>query len=203
MAKSLGNFATVDDLVSAGARPSAVRYLLTAGAHYRKSITYSDESLHAASESVDRFADFDARVRAHRPRPGDGAIAEDSRISAARTSFRAAMDDDLNLPEAMGAVFSLLRALNRELDSAALDAASHGALLAFLDEVDDVLGVLPLVARERAGAALGDDEQALLDARESARGRRDWAESDRLREALAERGLGVDDTAEGQRWHRL
>ncbi|HEY8755462.1 MAG TPA: cysteine--tRNA ligase, partial [Candidatus Dormibacteraeota bacterium] len=55
MAKSLGNFATVDDLVTAGARPSAVRYLLAAGAHYRKPITYSDDSLHAATESVDRL----------------------------------------------------------------------------------------------------------------------------------------------------
>jgi cysteinyl-tRNA synthetase len=202
MAKSLGNFATVDDLVAAGARPSAVRYLLAAGAHYRKPITYSDDSLHAATESVDRLADFDTRVRAHRPRP-DGGAGEDSRISDARTSFRAAMDDDLNLPEAMGAVFSLLRTLNRELDSAALDRAAHGAVLAFLDEVDDVLGVLPLVARERAGSGLGAGEQALLDSREAARGRRDWTESDRLRDELAERGIGVDDTAEGQRWHRL
>jgi cysteinyl-tRNA synthetase len=202
MAKSLGNFATMDDLVDAGARPSAVRYLLAAGAHYRRPITYSVDSLHAATESVDRLADFDTRVRAHRPRPDDGG-GEDSRISDARTSFRAAMDDDINLPEAMGAVFSLLRALNRELDSAALDSTSHGALVAFLEEVDDVLGVLPLVARERAGGVLSDEEQAMLEQREGARGRRDWAESDRLRDALAERGIGVDDTAEGQRWHRI
>ena len=202
MAKSLDNFATLQDLVGIGARPSAVRYLLTATAHYRKTINYSDASLHAATESVDRFADFDMRVRAHRPRPDDGG-GEDSRISDARTSFRAAMDDDLNLPEAMGAVFTLIRTLNRELDSAALDAASHGALVAFLDEVDDVLGVRTLVARERAGSSLGEDELALLESRVVARSRRDWTESDRLRDALADRGIGVDDTAEGQRWHRL
>ncbi|MGH7723301.1 MAG: cysteine--tRNA ligase [Candidatus Dormibacteria bacterium] len=200
MAKSVGNFATVGDLVAAGARPSALRYLLAAGAHYRKPITYSDDSLHAATESVDRLADFDARVRAHRPAPGGG---EDSRISDARTAFRSAMDDDLNLPEAMGAVFSLIRALNRELDGAALDEGSHHALVALLDEVDQVLGVLALVARERAGSALSEDEQVLLDARAAARGRRDWAESDRLRGALSDRGIGVDDTSEGQRWHRL
>jgi cysteinyl-tRNA synthetase len=198
MAKSLGNFATVGDLVGAGARPSAIRYLLAAGAHYRKQITYHDDSLHAATESVDRLADFDSRVRAHRPRAGG---VEDSRVADAREAFRSAMDDDLNLPEAMGAVFTLIRALNRELDSAALDSASHDALMAFLDEVDDVLGVLPLVARERAGVASAD-ELALLEARQAARGQLDWAESDRLRDALAERGISVDDTAEGQRWHR-
>ena len=202
MAKSLDNFATLQDLVGIGARPSAVRYLLTATAHYRKTINYSDASLHAATESVDRFADFDTRVRAHQPRPA-GSGGADARITDARAAFESAMDDDLNLPEAMGAVFTLIRTLNRELDSAALDAASNGALVAFLDEVDDVLGVRTLVARERAGSSLGEDELALLESREVARSRRDWAESDRLRDALADRGIGVDDTAEGQRWHRL
>ncbi|HEY8676224.1 MAG TPA: cysteine--tRNA ligase [Candidatus Dormibacteraeota bacterium] len=202
MAKSLDNFATLQDLVGIGARPSAVRYLLTATAHYRKTINYSDASLHAATESVDRFADFDTRVRAHQPRPA-GSGGADARITDARAAFESAMDDDLNLPEAMGAVFTLIRTLNRELDSAALDAASNGALVAFLDEVDDVLGVRTLVARERAGSSLGEDELALLEARVVARSRRDWTESDRLRDALADRGIGVDDTAEGQRWHRL
>ena len=202
MAKSLDNFATLQDLVGIGARPSAMRYLLTATAHYRKTINYSDASLHAATESVDRFADFDTRVRAHQPRPA-GSGGADARITDARAAFESAMDDDLNLPEAMGAVFTLIRTLNRELDSAALDAASHGALVAFLDEVDDVLGVRTLVARERAGSSLGEDELALLESRVVARSRRDWTESDRLRDALADRGIGVDDTAEGQRWHRL
>jgi len=69
-----------------------------------------------------------------------GSGGADARITDARAAFESAMDDDLNLPEAMGAVFMLIRTLNRELDSAALDSASHGALVAFLDEVDDVLG---------------------------------------------------------------
>ena len=205
MAKSLGNFATVAELVASGARPSALRYLLIAAAHYRKPINYSDESLHAATESVDRFADFSERVRAHIPRAGadggDGTV--DTRVSTARDAFAAAMDDDLNLPEAMGAVFTLIRTLNRELDGAALGGATHAELIAFIDEVDDVLGVLPLVERERAGAALTPAEQALLDAREAARAAREWAESDRLRVSLNEAGIAVEDTAAGQRWHRF
>jgi cysteinyl-tRNA synthetase len=175
---------------------------LTASAHYRKTINYSDDSMHAAGESVDRLADFDARVRAHQPRPGEGGIPE-ARISDARIAFETAMDDDLNLPEAMGAVFTLIRTLNRELDSAELDDASHQALIALLDEVDDVLGVLTLVHRERSVSQLSPDALALLEAREAARERRDWKESDRLRDALAGRGIGVDDTPQGQRWQRL
>ena len=200
MAKSLGNFATVPDLVAAGARPSAIRYLLAAGAHYRKTVNYSDASIHAATESVDRLADFDARVRmaATGEEPGTG-----SRVDAARAAFESAMDDDLNLPEAMGAVFTLIRTLNRELDSgSALGAAEHTALVAFLDEVDDVLGVRALVARERGGDTLEPALQALLDRRAAARAAGDWAESDRLRAELAAAGILVEDTPQGQRWRR-
>jgi cysteinyl-tRNA synthetase len=202
MAKSLANFATVGDLVAGGARPSAIRYLLAAGAHYRKTVSYSEEALHAAAESVDRLADFDARVRSHQPRPnGDGGEA-DGRVEQARAEFEAAMDDDLNLPAAMGAVFTLIRALNRDLDKGPLGAATHRRILELLDEVDDVLGVLPLVERERAGAAVSVEDQALLDARLAARAAQRWAEADRIRDELAGRGITVEDTAAGQRWRR-
>ncbi len=202
MAKSLGNFATVRDLVEAGARPSALRYLLAAGAHYRKTVNYSDESLHAATESVDRFAEFSDRVRAGAPSPGD-ETATDPRVAVARASFEAAMDDDLNLPEAMGGVFTLIRSLNRELDGGDLGRATRADLVALIDEVDDVLGVLTLVERERGPVSLSQAQQGALDAREAARAARDWAESDRLRDALASLGVAVEDTPAGQRWHRL
>jgi cysteinyl-tRNA synthetase len=200
MAKSLGNFATVDELVAAGVRPSALRYLLTASAHYRKTINYTEESLHAATESVDRFADFSERVRSHQPR-GDAA-APDPRVGRARAAFETAMDDDLNLAEAMGAIFTLIRPLNRELDEGALDEATHRELIELIDEVDDVLGVLPLVLRERAGPDLDPEAAGMLSAREAARTAKEWAESDRLRVALAERGIAVEDTPAGQRWRR-
>ena len=67
--------------------------------------------------------------------------------------------------------------------------------------VDDVLGVLPLLDRERL-AALSTEDQELLDRRVAARDRRDWEESDRLRALLAERGIIVEDTPQGQRWKR-
>ncbi len=203
MAKSLDNFATVADLVAGGARPSALRFLLIAGAHYRKPVNYSDASLHAAAESVDRLADFVDRVRAHPAPTTAEADAPDARVAAAQAAFEAAMDDDLNLPEAMGAVFTLIRTLNRELDSGSADAATHAALVTLLEEVDDVLGVLPLVERERAGAGLSEQEQAHLDAREAARTARDWGESDRLRDELAATGVAVEDTPGGQRWRRF
>ncbi|MHB8719613.1 MAG: cysteine--tRNA ligase [Candidatus Dormibacteria bacterium] len=200
MAKSLGNFATVPDLLAAGARPSAIRYLLAATAHYRRTVNYSEESIHAAAEAVDRFVDFDARLRA-RTAAGEGEA--DPRVSTARRAFESALDDDLNLPEGMGTVFTLIRALNRDLDGdVPFTAATLAATRDLLDEVDDVLGVRDLAVRERAGEGLDALQQALLERRAAARAAREWAESDRLREELSTAGVLVEDTPEGQRWRR-
>ncbi|MDQ2961002.1 MAG: cysteine--tRNA ligase [Candidatus Dormibacteraeota bacterium] len=200
MAKSLGNFSTVPDLVEAGVRPSALRYLLAAGAHYRRTVNYTEESLHGAAESVDRLFDFDQRIRAV---AGGPSTDMDSRVLDATSAFESAMDDDLNLPEAMGAVFTMVRSINRDLDAGVtIGAATHAALIALLDEVDDVVGVRSLVAAERQGATLGDTERLLLDERATARSARDWAASDRIRDELAALGIVVEDTAAGQRWKR-
>jgi cysteinyl-tRNA synthetase len=199
MAKSLGNFTTLRELLDAGTRPSAVRYLLAANAHYRKPMAYSDENLHMAGEAVDRFAEFAERVADLKPGSADdeGFANVVDKQSAA---FDEAMDNDLNLTTAMGEAFWALREINRRLDDAAAPSARNiKALQAFIDGVDDVLGVLPLVRRERE-AQLGPEPRALLELRVAARAERNWKESDRLRDALAEMGIAVEDTPAGQRW---
>jgi cysteinyl-tRNA synthetase len=84
-----------------------------------------------------------------------------------------------------------------------VDEPTRAALIALLDETDDVLGVLALVERERGVAALSALEQGMLNARAAARAARQWAESDRLRASLAEVGIAVEDTPAGQRWKRV
>jgi cysteinyl-tRNA synthetase len=200
MAKSAGNFSTLADaLQQPGVRPSAVRYLLAANAHYRKPLNYTDEALEAAADAVDRFATFAQRVGA-----GGAGESSDQLIGAierATQAFVAAMDDDLNLPEAMGEVFTLVRDANREIDHGRLDDAGKQALLAFIAMVDDVLGVLPLVEREQSGD-LGGDVAELLARRAAAREGKEWATADKLREELAAHGIVVEDTPSGQHWRR-
>jgi cysteinyl-tRNA synthetase len=200
MAKSLGNFSTLRDLVEQGARPAAVRYLLAATTHYRKTLNYTADALHMSGEAVDRLAAFRDRLRTPAP-PGDG----DGRAAglAGRTvaAFERALDDDLNLPEGMGIVFAALRDANAMLDAGGVDAAGRRALLGMVDRVDDILGVLPLVDRERE-AALTPEVRELLDRRTQARTGRDWATSDALRDQLAVLGIAVEDTPQGQRWRR-
>ncbi|HEX3605057.1 MAG TPA: cysteine--tRNA ligase, partial [Candidatus Dormibacteraeota bacterium] len=80
--------------------------------------------------------------------------------------------------------------------------AGRAALLALVEHVDDILGVLPLVDRER-DAALTPEVRALLEERAAVRAARDFARSDALREQLAALGIAIEDTSQGQRWRRL
>jgi len=204
MSKSLGNFMTVPELVAQGARPAALRFMLAASTHYRKQLSYSDDALAAATEAVERLVAF--RDRVGELSTVDEADGDDEVLTAvrqARTGFEDSMNDDLNLPEAMGAVFAGVREVNRLLDSTAVSTQARRALEQMLADVDDVLGVFSLVDRERAASQLSDEERSLLERRAAAREARSWAESDGLRDELGRRGIEIDDTPNGQRWRRV
>jgi cysteinyl-tRNA synthetase len=203
MAKSAGNFFTVRELVEQGAHPSALRYLLAASAHYRKVLNFTDDALYTAQQAVDRIVAFRDRLVECLPSGADGGADDEAvRIADQATAdFDAALDDDLNLPEGMGVFFTAVRDANRLLDAGTVSEKGRQWLVALVDHVDDILGVLPLVDRERA-QGLQPEEQELLDRRAAARGARSWAESDALRDELAQRGISVEDTPQGQRWRR-
>ena len=208
MARRTGRFLRVPEVIEQGASPAAIRYLLAASTHYRKPLNYFDEPLAASGEAVERLVAFRDRVAALPVSPVDETEAADDEVLAAvrqaRSEFGEAMDDDLNLPEAMGAVFTALREVNRVLDRAAVSSESREALRALLDEVDDVLGVFPLVDRARASAGgLSAEEHGLLQERAQAREARDFTRADHLRDELARRRIAVEDTPSGQRWKRV
>ena len=208
MARRTGRFLRVPEVLEQGASAAALRYLLSASTHYRKPLNYSDEPLAASREAVDRLITFRDRVLELRaPGEAETDAADELVLTAvrqARTGFNDAMDDDLNLPEGMGAVFALVREVNSVLDGALIGSEALDAVRAVLDEVDDVLGVFPLIDRERAQAgALDEEEELLLQERAEARRARDYALADRKRDELARRGIAVEDTPAGQRWKRV
>jgi cysteinyl-tRNA synthetase len=196
MAKSAGNIARVGDLLDAGVSPRALRYALIA-VHYRASLNYTEDSLAAAAAAVDRL---DALVTALAAYGETGADDPDlpGILAAAGDAFRAALDDDLNISEALAAVFDLVRDVNRRIDARSLSVADAARVTTWLRDVDRVLGVLP-DADEQLDPAL----RALLHERATARANRDWAASDRIRDKLAALGISVEDTRDGQRWRRL
>ena len=108
-----------------------------------------------------------------------------------------ALDDDLAISPALGALFDLVRDLNRRIAERTLSSRDAGVALGALRDLDAVLGLLPDPVD-----ALPADLAALLDARAAARAERDWAASDRLRDELAAAGIVVEDSRDGQRWRR-
>ncbi|HKR98968.1 MAG TPA: DALR domain-containing protein, partial [Candidatus Dormibacteraeota bacterium] len=203
MAKRTGNFLTVGDVLADGHAPSALRYMLAATSLYRREVNYSTEPLAASKEAVDRLVAFRDRV-SELSSDEDSQNRDESVLAAvreARRGFEESMDDDLNLSEAMGAVFTGVREVNRILDTGPVSESARTGMQRLIAEVDDILGVLALVDRDSSGP-LSADEQELLDARGRARATRNFAESDRLRDLLAQRGVLVEDTPQGQRWRR-
>jgi cysteinyl-tRNA synthetase len=196
MAKSAGNIARVGELLASGTSPRALRYALVS-VHYRARLDYSDESLAAAGAAVARLDAAVAALEAYREdRPDDPELP--AILDDARSSFGAALDDDLNVSAGLASVFDLVRELNRRIEARSFSTADAGTALAALWDLDQVLGVLPDTADD-----LDADALAMLAEREAARAARDWASSDRLRDALADRGIAVEDTRDGQRWRRL
>ncbi|HET9614438.1 MAG TPA: cysteine--tRNA ligase [Candidatus Limnocylindrales bacterium] len=197
MAKSTGNIARVGELLAAGVSPRALRYALIS-VHYRAANNYSDEALAAAGAAVERLDAVVAALRAYQEdRPDDVGLP--AVLAAADAAFTAALDDDLNVSAGLAAIFDLVRSINRRIDERSISTGDAGRALATLRSFDEVLAVLP----DDESEAVDDDIVALLDARVVARARRDWPESDRLRDALAERGIAVEDTRDGQRWRRI
>jgi len=122
-------------------------------------------------------------------------------VARARADFGAMLEQDLNTAGALGVVFDLVRALNTAIDTGEVGEPDVAVIRAAFDDIDRVLGVLSLRRREDASAAIPADEvERLIADRRAARSRRDFAEADRIRQALADRGIVLEDSATGTRW---
>jgi cysteinyl-tRNA synthetase len=196
MAKSTGNIARVRELLDAGYSPRALRYSLLS-VHYRAALNFSDESLAAAAAAVERLDALVGALTAYgEDRPDDPELPV--LLAESREAFGTALDDDLAISPALAVLFDLVRELNRRIDGRLMSTDDARRCLDLLRDLDRVLGVLPEV-----DGVVDPAIAALLDARAAARAGRDWAASDRLRDELAEQGIAVEDTRDGQRWRRL
>ena len=192
MAKSKGNFTTLKDAVDAHG-PRAMR-MAVLQSHYRSPVEIGDEQLNAAGEAVVRLDALTRRARVAGV-PSDAPLDD-----AAVDEFRAAMDEDFGTPEAIAAVFRLARDTNLAIDDGDLDGAASG--VATVRELVGALGLeLDDGARDAAGAADAEVDD-LVEQRNRARVRRDFAEADRIRADLAARGITLEDTPTGTVWHR-
>jgi cysteinyl-tRNA synthetase len=199
MAKRVGNVSTVQGLREARFSAAALRHFVF-NTHYRKELNLSEEALLASTEAVKRVGAFAERLRdpATLLRGGTPELARAA--DAAVAAAEAALFDDLNGPEALGALFDFVRAGNAELDRTVGggDAGAVERARAAFDRIDGILDIVP----ERA-AVDGDLERWVeerIGARRAARMRRDFGESDRIRDELKERGVVLEDAGGETRW---
>jgi cysteinyl-tRNA synthetase len=205
MAKSKGNDFTIDQLLEKGHTASSIRYLLIS-AQYRKELNFSFDGLDTARTAIQRLLDFERRLH-DMPTAADAPLSRLHEIAEhALRDFESAMDDDLNTPNALAVVFNFVRASNAELDRDVPTArVAMVAARDALTRMDRVLGILDIARAERA--AVTDDlaawVESLVARRQDARRHRDFAESDRIRDELAGRGIVVEDTPQGPRWKKV
>jgi cysteinyl-tRNA synthetase len=192
MSKSLGNILTVRDILGKGYSGRAIRYLLLT-AHYRAQLNFTESGLKQAEASLQRLDDFMRRLKtvesgASNPDIHDGCVA-------VQRKFEEALDNDLNIPEALAAIFDFIRELNKLIDNTGSSGRDLQEVLNVMLRFDTVLGVLETEEKE-----LSDDLRRLIDEREEARRRRDWVTADKIRVDLLERGVVLEDTPEGVTW---
>ena len=193
MSKSLGNFYTLRDLLEQGYKPKGLRYALMA-THYRQPMNFTLEGLSGAENAVQRLLDF---MNALQSADGDGAADVAALLQQTQERFEEGLDDDLNIAGALGAIFEMVREVNRSIANGQLSAAAAEQVAALMQRFDAVLGIL------------GDDEavderaEALLLERQTARQQRDFARADAIRDELQQLGYTVEDSPQGSRLKRL
>jgi cysteinyl-tRNA synthetase len=200
MSKSLGNIYTLGEIEEMGYPPLALRYALLSVPH-RTKLNFTLQSLEDARNALQRIElfllrlDEISRSAPHDARQSDGHA--DQLIGAFLTDFQKAMDDDLNTAGAFAALFTLIRDANTAIDVGRISASDAEGLRAALMKVDTVLDIYP-----QRDEALDESVEKLIEARNAARKARNFAESDRLRDALLAQGVILEDTPGGTRWRR-
>jgi cysteinyl-tRNA synthetase len=198
MSKSLGNTFTLREMVARGYHPDAIRYLL-ASVPYRKKLNFTFDALDAAASAIERLRNYKLRLDTARFAAGSNA-ALDERAARAVAGFEAALDDDLNTAEALGAVFEFVRETNTAMDAGeflAGNVASAKDVLARFDRIFDILE-----PRLATGAISDAEIQSLVEERNASRKARNFARADQIRNELLEKGVVLEDTKDGVRWKR-
>jgi cysteinyl-tRNA synthetase len=200
MSKSAGTVYTLAEIAERGHRASALRYLLLSS-HYRKQLNFTWTGMDQAEEAIRRIVDFRARLETV---TGDGVHPRvQEAVEKARQGFTSALQQDLNTAAALAAVFDLVRDLNAAIDAKEISAFEAEAVRQLMDECDRVLGVVSLRQAEDAQPPVAVEEiERLIEERRAARQRREFAESDRIRDELAERGVLLEDNPGGTRWKK-
>ncbi|MEW5796630.1 MAG: cysteine--tRNA ligase [Candidatus Zixiibacteriota bacterium] len=193
MAKSLGNFYRLKDLIEKGYSPLAVRYQLIS-THYRQQLNFTFEGLEQAVGALERYNDFISNLTDYAGGQSSGEAA--TIIARFLSEFETRMDDDLNISGALGAVFDFIRDINRLRSEGRLSVTERDEALEAIRRIDRVLDFQ--VQRE----VLDSEIETLIAKRTEARKNKDFATSDSIRDQLLKMGIVLEDTGQGVKWKR-
>ncbi len=194
MSKSEGNFFTVRDILK-DFDPIAVR-LFMLGSHYANPINFTRELIQQAEAALARIKNCRENLQFIVKNPKELRIDISAAVKKVREDFVAAMEDDLNTADAIGALYEYIREANT-LFAEGGDAASAKEALAVLDELLDVLGLL--VGEE----GIPEEISSLIEERAEARAKKDWKTADGIRDRIHELGYEVKDTPDGVKISKL
>jgi len=217
MSKSKGNFYALADILAKGYEPSDVRYLLLS-THYRRMLNFTFEALDQARTARQRMGNFLGELK-DVAGPAEQTASVEPLIEAARAGFVAGLEDDLNIAEALAAVFTLIKNANPLLVRGAVSKDGAAKLAAFFKEIDTVLAIDPKPEVTASGRidptlnvrsaelihtadALTLEIQEKVTARQKARAERDFARADAIRRELLDMGIVLEDTKDGVRWKK-
>lgn len=198
MSKSLKNFFAVKDVMAEHTKEEIRFYVLSA--HYRGPQVYSEAALNEAAASLRRLHNTYHELRAAAAR-ARGTNDGSEMVARFRERFVEAMDLDFNTRAAISELFELVRETNRLLANGDLSATGVKSILGALEEMDSIFGILPTVEASTADRS-GEIIDILIEVRNELRKRKQYDLADRIRDKLKEKGVELQDTAEGVKWKR-
>jgi len=196
MSKSLGNFFTLKDIFKKY-DPQAVRYFFLT-AQYRSPIEFTETQLTQASSSLERIKDFLINVKNNDAKPTEKHNELNNKCKQLITAFESSMNDDFDTPAALAALFTFIKHINPELREGILSKEDSSQIMKTLQKVDTVLNILPAI-----DASIDQDVEKLIAERKQAREEGNWKRSDKIREELANKGIALEDTAQGTIWKKV
>jgi len=195
MAKSLGNFITIKDVL--GKFPADVLKVFYLGAHYSSSIDFSWEKIEEKREAYERIDILIGKL---------SKISKQSHkncqpIEKLKKEFTEAMDDDFNMPKALGVLFEIVNECNRLLEGA--DKAKDEKLLCGLDLIKEIADIFAFTfKREIAGGIKIEQIEEKINCRLEHKKNKNFKEADKIRQELEKQGIILEDNKEGTTWRR-
>lgn len=190
MSKSLGNVYTLSDLLQNGYSTRALRYVLIT-TQYRQQLNFTHEAVTAALHSLERL---DTLYQTANLASGEGNVRQFIResVEIATSDFRSSLEDDLNISEALAALFKLVSSVHRASRETRLNQSEGDAIRVFWEEIDRVLGfIIPQRSK------LPEDVIELVRERIEFRRKHEFSQSDSIREELGNNGYQIEDTRDG------